>query len=52
MREFEDDPSGKCELCGQWMPIVLLVEHMHGHGLDLRYEIVDAEIVDLTGEPT
>jgi len=50
MREFPDDPSFKCELCGQWMPDALLAEHMELHGYDLRVEIANADIVDLTGE--
>lgn len=52
MREFEDDPAAKCELCQQWMPVALLTEHMETHGYDLREEIASAEVVDLTGEPS
>lgn len=51
MREFADDPAAQCKLCRQWMPAVLIPEHMAEHGYDPA-DLYDAEIVDKTGEPS
>jgi hypothetical protein len=47
----EDEPEMKCETCRQRLPSSELVGHMDGHGINLRDEIANAEIVDLTGDP-
>lgn len=28
VREFQDEPACQCDLCGQQMPQVLIVEHL------------------------
>lgn len=53
MEPFSDDPRWvMCEMCDEWVGSLRLTEHMDGHGYDLRDEIANAEVVDLTGEPT
>lgn len=53
MSGFEDaDRWVKCDFCGRSILAADPTDHMGTHGYDLRDEIANAEVVDLTGEPT
>ena len=45
-REFDDEPAGRCELCGQEMPMALIAEHLSTAHYINSDDIASAPVVD------